>query len=305
MTDDSNGERGRRAASMAAAHAGPRPAPKTDREFSPEGAVPTEIEALPEVAALKVGFRKTSLIDYPGRIASVVFFPGCNFRCPWCHNRELVLGNADDLSGLGECLSAIKKRSHVIQGVVLTGGEPLLRDRLGDVIRYIHDLGLPVKLDTNGSFPKELAILNGGAATRPDYVAVDLKTRPERYAELAPDFHISAIGDDRETRRPAGPPVPSQSIADLFFAVADTLTALIRSNQQFEVRSVVAPGFFDEETVSALADFVPETTPWYFTAFAPGNCLDPEWNEVPPTADSLLDGCVRRAKELGKWAIKR
>lgn len=304
MIDDSNGERGRTAASAAEGSAAtarrePGSAPETDRVFSPEA------------AALKVGFRKTSLIDYPGRIASVIFFPGCNFRCPWCHNRELVLGNADDLSSLGECLSAIKKRSHLIQGVVLTGGEPLLRDTLGDVIRYIHGLGLPVKLDTNGSFPEELATLNRDTATRPEYVALDLKTSPDRYAELAPDFRMSVhVGDQgfrrRQERRRQREPLATPPLnADPFFVVADTLTTLIRSNQQFEVRSVVAPGFFDAETVSALADFVPKTAPWYFSAFAPGNCLNPAWNDVPPTAGSLLDDCVRRAKELGKWAIKR
>jgi len=298
MIDNSNGERGRTAASAAedsaaTARREPGSTPETDRVFSPEA------------AALKVGFRKTSLIDYPGRIASVIFFPGCNFRCPWCHNRELVIGNADDLSSLGECLSAIKKRSHLIQGVVLTGGEPLLRGTLGDVIRYIHGLGLPVKLDTNGSFPEELATLNRDAATSPEYVALDLKTSPGRYAELAPDFRMSVLVGDQERRRQREPLATPPLNADPFFVVADTLTTLIRSNQQFEVRSVVAPGFFDAESVSALADFVPETAPWYFSAFAPGNCLDPAWNDVPPTAGSLLDGCVRRAKELGKWAIKR
>ncbi|MDI9427094.1 MAG: anaerobic ribonucleoside-triphosphate reductase activating protein, partial [Spirochaetota bacterium] len=125
---------------------------------------------------IRVGFRKTSLLDYPARLASVIFFTGCNFRCPWCHNRELVLGEADDLLALNECLSIIEKRKHLVQGVVLTGGEPLLQGIISELIAQIHELGLLVKLDTNGSLPEKLATLIEDPRTRPDYVALDLKT---------------------------------------------------------------------------------------------------------------------------------
>ncbi|HAL93971.1 MAG TPA: hypothetical protein DCP56_04330, partial [Spirochaetaceae bacterium] len=95
--------------------------------------------SLPSGERIRVGFRKTSLLDYPARLASVIFFTGCNFRCPWCHNRELVLGEADDLLALDECLSIIEKRKHLVQGVVLTGGEPLLQRIISELIAQIHE----------------------------------------------------------------------------------------------------------------------------------------------------------------------
>jgi len=235
--------------------------------------------SLPSGERIRVGFRKTSLLDYPARLASVIFFTGCNFRCPWCHNRELVLGEADDLLLLDECLSIIEKRKHLVQGVVLTGGEPLLQEKIGELIAQIHELGLLVKLDTNGSLPEKLSALIEDQRTKPDYVALDLKTDAQRYSDLSSGFP--------------------------FAAVIQSLNILAKYKQDFEVRSVVVPGYLDEPTVKALAALVPEETPWYFTAFAPGNCLDSRWNDVLPPDTDDIDALVRIAEKLGRKGLRR
>ncbi|MDR2102454.1 MAG: radical SAM protein, partial [Treponema sp.] len=138
-----------------------------------------------------IHLRKTSLVDYPGEVAAVFFFPGCNLRCPWCQNRELLPGGCSPERGepgffinREAALAHIKKRRAVLGGVVLSGGEPTLSGELPALIRRIKDLGLKVKLDTNGMAPEVLAGLFGDEKTRPDYIALDLKLSPRRYGEL-------------------------------------------------------------------------------------------------------------------------
>jgi pyruvate formate lyase activating enzyme len=235
-----------------------------------------------------VGFRKTSLVDYPGAVASVVFFPGCNLRCPWCHNRELVLGTAEGLVPLDLCLAEIDRRKRLVSGVVITGGEPLLRAEVGEAIRRVHGMGLKVKLDTNGTLPNRLGALLGDPETRPDYLALDLKTGSARYRELAAQAAGScAYG------------------LDPFPAVVESLRLAVAAGLPFEARSVGCPGFFDEGTVDELSALVPDGIPWYFSAFAPGNCLDPAWNEAEPPSPEFMHSLVALAKGLGKNAAER
>lgn len=130
------------------------------------------------------GLQKTTLLDFPGKVACTVFTGGCNFRCPFCHNASLVLhaGNVDEISE-NEFFSYISKRKGILDGVCITGGEPLLSNGIEDFIRKIKDLGLLVKLDTNGTFPQKLnALLDEGLL---DYVAMDIKNSKEKYAMTA------------------------------------------------------------------------------------------------------------------------
>jgi len=127
------------------------------------------------------GFEKYSFIDYPGLISSVVFTEGCNFHCPYCHNPELVrpAGETGPVSEI-DILMFLEKRRKYVDGVVITGGEPALQADLADWCRKIKALGMAVKLDTNGSFPRVLAsLLDQGLV---DYIAMDIKTDPARYA---------------------------------------------------------------------------------------------------------------------------
>ncbi len=124
------------------------------------------------------GLMKLTLLDFPGKTACTVFFAGCNFRCPFCHNASLVKGDAESIS-YDSFFSFLKKRQGLLDGVAVTGGEPLLRQDIRDFLRRIKELGFLVKLDTNGSFPEKLKeIIDGGLC---DYVAMDIKSSPEGY----------------------------------------------------------------------------------------------------------------------------
>ena len=145
------------------------------------------------------GLQKLTLLDYPGLTAATVFTPGCNLRCPFCHNGELVTaGDAFSEEGsepaesasapfpfseptTDEVLSFLRTRHRLLDGVCISGGEPLLQPGLDDFCCALHELGFAVKLDTNGTLPDRLrALLDAG---RVDYVAMDVKNVPERYAE--------------------------------------------------------------------------------------------------------------------------
>ena len=127
------------------------------------------------------GLQKLTLLDFPGKVACTVFLAGCNLRCPFCHNSELLDGTAEAVMDDGALLDFLKKRQGMLDGVAFTGGEPLLRPELPALLRKARDLGYAVKLDTNGTRPDALAaILRDGLA---DYVAMDIKNSPARYAE--------------------------------------------------------------------------------------------------------------------------
>ncbi len=128
------------------------------------------------------GLQKLTLLDYPGKVACTVFTPGCNFRCPFCHNASLVFDRVEQISE-AEVLSFLDKRKGILDGVCITGGEPTLQKDLGDFIRKIKEKGFLVKLDTNGTFPDRLqALLDGGVL---DYVAMDIKGAKETYPAAA------------------------------------------------------------------------------------------------------------------------
>lgn len=124
------------------------------------------------------GLQKLTALDFPDRLACTIFTPGCNLRCPFCHNGSLVLKNEPNIDE-EDIFSFLKKRKGVLDGVCITGGEPLLQKDITDFMKRVHDLGLLVKLDTNGAFPERLEeIINLGLV---DYVAMDIKNSPQKY----------------------------------------------------------------------------------------------------------------------------
>ncbi len=126
------------------------------------------------------GLQKMTLLDYPGHVACTVFLGGCDLRCPFCHNFELIDGTAEPIMDDQELLDFLKKRQGLLDGVAITGGEPCLRPDLIDLIKDIRALGYPVKLDTNGLHPDVLRTLVEERLV--DYVAMDVKNAPEHYA---------------------------------------------------------------------------------------------------------------------------
>lgn len=148
------------------------------------------------------GLQKLTLLDFPGRTAATVFTPGCNFRCPFCHNADLVFDrtacddraeSAENRIPLEELFAFLDKRKGLLDGVCITGGEPTLQHDLAEFCEEVHAHGFEVKLDTNGSRPETLRELveNGHV----DYVAMDVKNAPGRYAETtgAPALDIAAV----------------------------------------------------------------------------------------------------------------
>ena len=128
------------------------------------------------------GFQKMTMLDYPGKVACTIFTYGCNFRCPFCHNATLVIDEAN-LFSEDEILSYLNKRKGILDGVCISGGEPLLQNDIFDFIKKVKDLGLLVKLDTNGSYPDKLKeAIDTGLV---DYVAMDIKTSRENYSKVA------------------------------------------------------------------------------------------------------------------------
>lgn len=145
------------------------------------------------------GFQKMTMLDYPGKVACTVFTGGCNFRCPFCHNAMLVTDiDESAVYSEDEILSYLNKRKGIIDGVCITGGEPLLQKDIGDFLTKVKATGMPVKLDTNGSYPDKLKELVSQGLV--DYVAMDIKNSKEKYPLTVglPGYDIDKIEESVE-----------------------------------------------------------------------------------------------------------
>lgn len=181
-----------------------------------------------------VGIQKLTLLDYPGKVACTVFLNGCNFRCPYCHNAELLDGNAEEVLTVERLLSFLKKRQGILDGVCITGGEPTLHPELAELLRSIRALGFAVKLDTNGYRPEVLGALLGEGLL--DYVAMDLKNGPDAYAETV---GLPAMELDR---------------------VGESICLLLDSGREFELRTTVVHPLHSAETLTSMAKWLLEVT---------------------------------------------
>lgn len=140
------------------------------------------------------GFNKTTLLDYPGKIAATIFLGGCNFRCPFCHNSGLVLSSKEQpVIETSEILKTLEKRKGILDGVCISGGEPTLDKNLFNLIDQIKNMGYPIKLDTNGSHPWVVKKLVKSGMI--DMVAMDIKTSKENYSKVCgiPSLDISPV----------------------------------------------------------------------------------------------------------------
>ncbi len=126
------------------------------------------------------GYQKLTLLDFPGKTAATVFCGGCNLRCPFCHNASLVLNPREGENREEEVLSYLEKRKGILEGVCITGGEPLLQPDLTDFMEKVKNMGFSIKLDTNGGDPERLKLVLATGLV--DMVAMDVKSAPESYA---------------------------------------------------------------------------------------------------------------------------
>ena len=183
------------------------------------------------------GFQKLTLLDFPEKVACIVFTAGCNFRCPFCHNASLVLGGAEEVHPEEEILSYLEKRRGLLDGVCITGGEPLLQSDIKDFIKKIKELGYAVKLDTNGCYPEKLkAIVNEGLI---DYVAMDVKNCLSDYGKTVgiKDFDTAPV--------------------------KESVDFLINGKVDFEFRTTVVKELHTIEGIKALAREI-KGAPRYF-----------------------------------------
>jgi pyruvate formate lyase activating enzyme len=201
------------------------------------------------------GIQKNSLIDYPGKLSSVIFCSGCNFDCPYCHNPGLVGGHSNcpnDLN-IGVIFDFLDQRRGFLDGVVVSGGEPTLQPDLLDLCRKIKNLGFPVKLDTNGSRPQVLqGLIREGLL---DYIAMDLKTDPVLYrAYIKPDCQpdpivasvalIMASGIDYEFRTTCVKPIVTpRTIENILGLIKGARRYAL---QRFRNSGVLHPEFFQD-----------------------------------------------------------
>ena len=189
------------------------------------------------------GFNKLTLLDYPGRTACTVFTGGCDLRCPFCHNSSLVLDpRGTDGYTVDEVLAHLKKRKGILDGIAVSGGEPLLQPDLEDFLRRIRDVGdYNIKLDTNGTHPERLAsIISEGLCDR---VAMDIKNSPEKYAQT-----VGIRNFDVELIRAS-------------------LSFIMLSGIDYELRTTLVREFHDEGSMRGIADFIRSAKAYYLQNF--------------------------------------
>jgi pyruvate formate lyase activating enzyme len=200
------------------------------------------------------GIYRTSLIDYPGAISAVVFSGGCNLRCRFCHNPELATDDSSlDTVSDSDILAFLATRKRLLDGVVISGGEPTLRENLPEFCEALKSLGFKVKLDTNGSDPAKVAALLSKNLI--DYIALDLKTSPEKY-----------------------PSVTGSSLS--FDSVLSTLDIIRSSSVDYEVRTTCVPGVVTMDDLVLICNRIGKVKTYYLQQFRPESTLDPSLSDV-------------------------
>ena len=187
------------------------------------------------------GLQKLTLLDFPGHVACTVFLAGCDFRCPFCHNGGLVLGGMTPLMDDAALLDFLKKRQGLLDGVAVTGGEPLLRPDLPRLLERIKALGYAVKLDTNGSHPAALRALTADGLV--DYVAMDVKNSPAAYA--------ATVG------------VPELDLTP----VAESAAFLLSGAVDYEFRTTAVAEFHNDASFRGIAQWIAGAKQYYIQCF--------------------------------------
>ncbi len=231
---------------------------------------------------------KTSLVDYPGRVACTLFLCGCNLRCPYCYNPGLV-GNSlpeNDAVTAEDVFSHLEKRKKVLSGFVISGGEPFLSSCLGLFIDRAKRLGYKVKTDTNGMLPERLEQFLGDGTLCPDFVALDIKTSPGRYDKMG---GIAAVR----------PEIQAEALRR-----SVSLTAQLPSGNR-EYRTVLVPGLVTKRDIADIASMLPRDASWMFAPFKPGNCLDGSYNTLSPYTSAEMEELVSYARSFIPGAALR
>ena len=216
------------------------------------------------------GLQKLTLLDWPGRVACTVFLGGCDLRCPFCHNADLVAGPLPEGLDDASLLAFLRGRRGLLDGVCVTGGEPLLRPELPELLRAIRELGFPVKLDTNGTHPDRLARLWEQGLV--DYVAMDVKNCPARYGETAG--------------------VPGLDLAP----VRESVAWLLEGRVDYEFRTTVVRQFHTREDLLAIGRWIAGARRYFLQSF-----VDRETVLCPGLAPWSEEELRQAAEALRPW----
>lgn len=225
------------------------------------------------------GLQNLTLIDYPGKVACAVFTVGCNFRCHFCHNPELVKYDMNDTNAARttrisepEFFEFLKSRQGLLDAVCVTGGEPTLHRDLPEFIKKIKALGFFVKLDTNGTNPEMLTALVKEKLI--DYIAMDVKTNFKNYGE------VTGAGVNAET-------------------IKESIKTIMESGLDYEFRTTVVPGLHTEDDLSEIAEFIRGAKRYYLQQFRPGEkILGEKYRTVKPYPPEFLAGIREKIKSF-------
>jgi pyruvate formate lyase activating enzyme len=226
------------------------------------------------------GFIESSLIEWPGKISSIIFTAGCNFKCPFCHNPELVNLNKNDEDFIPEefILKKLESKKKWIDGLVITGGEPTLQDDLIDFIKKVKSLGILVKLETNGSNPETIKkILDEKLA---DYVAMDIKT------SLSSKKYNEAVG-----------------IKISLENILDTIDILMNSKIDYEFRTTLVPGIVEKEDIISIAEKIQDAKKWILQNFRNINTLEKSFSEFKPYSLDEVEEFKNVARQILKKCV--
>lgn len=207
------------------------------------------------------GLQKSSLIDYPGKISAIIFTQGCNFKCPYCHNSELISMHPRpwrERVGVRGVLDFLKSRIGKLDGVVITGGEPTIQKDLPEFIQKIKDIGFSVKLDTNGTNPEMLKKLIDENLV--DYIAMDIKAPIEKYSQIA---HTNANTDD----------------------ILKSIELLKNSNIDYEFRTTVVKSQLLPENFEEIGKIIKGCKKYYLQRFIPTKTIDKSFLEQTTYSD--------------------
>lgn len=198
------------------------------------------------------GLMKTTLLDYPGKVASTIFLGGCNFRCPFCHNMDLITGlNSIEEIPLQDVIKHLNSRKGVIDGVCITGGEPTLQPDLIDLIKMIKDIGLLVKLDSNGSKTAVLDELMSKNLV--DYIAIDAKSSFSKYPMIC-GFDQLSHSDDY--------------VKEILNNVKNSISLLINQKSiPYEFRTTVIREYHDKEEFERIGEMLHGAENYYLQNF--------------------------------------
>lgn len=215
------------------------------------------------------GLQKTSLLDYPDRIASVLFTPGCNLRCPFCHNWKIATDPQPPFLQEGAALEILESRKKYVDSVVITGGEPCMHKELPKFLAKLKERGFHVKLDTNGFFPEILEECLGYV----DYVAVDVKTCAEKYKLLG-----------------------AKDTSPLM----KTMEILKMGKVPYEFRTTAVPELVTLQDADRIGEMIKGSKVHALQQFVPGNTLDKRFETLRPYAPETLNefaGIIRKYTE--------